>query len=979
MTLYRSPLLLLALLACTPDKDADKDSGKPTEPHDSPADTGTRPGAADDDQDGISASDGDCDDSDPEIRPLAPERCNGLDDNCNVRVDEGFADGDSDGIADCIDAESCDGLDNDGDGGVDEGMPDTDGDGIADCADAEGCDGLDNDGDGSADEGFDRDGDGATGDGADGCGPVPDCDDGDAEIHPGAAEITDDRDNDCDGAADENLWRAGDLVITEIMINPSSVLDTDGEWVEIMSAADGPRWLNGLRLEGGGAASLASTSGLIRLLPGERRVVAAHLSPALNGGVAAELEAAGLLLSNEGGHLSLWMDGLEVDRVAWGAGEAQSGASRSLDPAAADAAQNDDPANWCDAAAPWDTDTDLGSPGAPNASCPAFDHDGDGFTGMDGDCDDADPRISPAAPEIAYDGVDQDCDGISDYDADRDGHDATVFGGEDCDDQDPGANPDALEVCDALDTDEDCDGYANLDDPDILDITLWYPDADRDGWGDAGAALPSCEDPGGRFVLEGGDCDDADPAVNPAASEICGNGVDDDCDADRDGCGVGGDIAGEQATATLNGLNQDGLFGAAVSAAGDLDGDGYGDLLVGATGDGNRNSGMVYVFHGPLSGTLETADAAARFIGVNNSDNAGQRLCGGEDWTGDGVPDLWISAPSADVSRGDEGVVYLVDGTSGSGSLSGALAQIGGAASSDNLGEGLSLAGDVDADGAPDLWIGATNGGGRRTDGAVYLMSGLPSGAITSAAAARTFVAEGTGDDAGKSVSGGMDGDGDGLPDLLVGAPGWSSGGRGSEGRVYVVSGAAASGSLSGADAAWDGTNTDSGAGTSLAWIGDIDGDGLADALIGGPADSTAGVGAAWLLLDPFVGGALSDAEGVLEDSGAGDRIGGSVAAAGDVDGDGMPDFLVGAPASDLSGIHDGTLFLFYAPFSGTIHPEDVTDRLSGAGAGQLGHSATGFDMNGDGFSDVIGGAWQASTNASAAGGVLVFMGGAGW
>ncbi len=146
------------------------------------------------------------------------ETCDGLDNNGDGQVDEGFPDTDSDGVADCIDTETCDGLDNDGDGEIDEDFPDTDGDGIADCLDFETCDGLDNDGDGLVDEGFpDTDGDGI----AD-CVDVETCDgvdnDGDGEVDEafpdtdgdGIAdctdiEICDGIDNDGDGEVDEGF------------------------------------------------------------------------------------------------------------------------------------------------------------------------------------------------------------------------------------------------------------------------------------------------------------------------------------------------------------------------------------------------------------------------------------------------------------------------------------------------------------------------------------------------------------------------------------------------------------------------------------------------------------------------------------------------------------------------------------------------------------------------------------------------------
>lgn len=105
----------------------------------------------DDDGDGFVAAD-DCNDADASVHPAAPELCDGVDNDCDDQIDEGLADSDEDGIADCMDSEDCDGVDNNGDGIVDEGFTDTDGDGRADCIDVEDCDGVDNDGDGTIDE-----------------------------------------------------------------------------------------------------------------------------------------------------------------------------------------------------------------------------------------------------------------------------------------------------------------------------------------------------------------------------------------------------------------------------------------------------------------------------------------------------------------------------------------------------------------------------------------------------------------------------------------------------------------------------------------------------------------------------------------------------------------------------------------------------------------------------------------------------------
>ena len=179
-----------------------------------------------------------------------------------------------------------------------------------------------------------------------------------------------------------------------------------------------------------------------------------------------------------------------------------------------------------------------------------------GYVADGGDCDDADGNISPGDAEICdASGVDEDCDGLvndadadvtgtsySFLDADGDGYGDSsktshvcdlssgyVWEGGDCDDRDAAINPGALEVCDASDVDEDCDGFADDRDSAPTGTTAWYPDTDGDGYGREEDVAWSCESYG--LIATGGDCDDGEPAVNPGAVELCDAGeVDEDCD-----------------------------------------------------------------------------------------------------------------------------------------------------------------------------------------------------------------------------------------------------------------------------------------------------------------------------------------------------------------------------------------------------------------------------------------------------------------
>jgi hypothetical protein len=171
-----------------------------------------------------------------------------------------------------------------------------------------------------------------------------------------------------------------------------------------------------------------------------------------------------------------------------------------------------------------------------------------GFVASADDCDDAEPLAFPGGEEVC-DEIDNDCDGFVDEDvsitfyADRDGdgygvfHDTTdacsqpegyAANPEDCDDAADMVNPAATEVCNGVD--DDCDG--DLDEDSAVDAQTWHSDADGDGFGDPSLVRVACVAPV-EFVADGTDCDDANLAINPDATEIC-NRLDDDCDGRTD-------------------------------------------------------------------------------------------------------------------------------------------------------------------------------------------------------------------------------------------------------------------------------------------------------------------------------------------------------------------------------------------------------------------------------------------------------------
>ena len=179
--------------------------------------------------------------------------------------------------------------------------------------------------------------------------------------------------------------------------------------------------------------------------------------------------------------------------------------------------------------------SDIGAYGGEHADADLFvDADADGWIVM-WDCDDNEPLAYPGNTEVPYDGIDNDCLDGDACDLDGDGFDATVCGGSDCDDTSATINVNADEVCDGG-IDNDCDGAVDDADSslDTATATLYYTDADGDGYGglgDAGTWL--CEVASGYATTQT-DCNDLNAAVNPNATEVCDGGIDNNCNGAAD-------------------------------------------------------------------------------------------------------------------------------------------------------------------------------------------------------------------------------------------------------------------------------------------------------------------------------------------------------------------------------------------------------------------------------------------------------------
>lgn len=621
----------------------------------------------------------------------------------------------------------------------------------------------------------------------------------------------------------------------------------------------------------------------------------------------------------------------------------------------------------------------------------SVDHDDDGIDEKN-DCDDYNPEIGDKQEHEDSDG-----DGFGAPDVSRTAEGCQLSPG-------------------WVENDDDCDD----EDSTKSTETAWFWDGDDDGHGAGESEVLCASDL--RYSLVGDDCDDTEASVYPDAPKIVGDGLDNDCDGLGDDPAPEGELSTSDADSSFTGSDEM-MLGSSLLGVPDWNGDGVPEIAMGAPGlGGDDPTGGVVVALSPfnsdlvLDGTVDGGEQVVIYRGEEAGDGAGAVL-GGTDLDDDGYSDLIVGVPGvgdSSISPGGGGVFALGPGTGpgtdtlGSGPKGYAYVVLGpvqpgeytlgdfrsvtlkGPAAGGQLGAALSPAGDVDLDGDGELLLGApyTDVDDASEAGAVYLVQGpvRGSGTVSSDLEAVTITGTAAYDRLGMAVVGGLDLNGDGVGAMVLGAPTNGEDVRSTSetktGCAYVVYDiGTAGGSVS--DLAWTqlcGAESE-GFASRLAAAGDVDGDGAPDLLVGAihaDTDSLTDAGAIYLyagaeLRDTSAGTAVTAGPiATIYGIATKDYLSSTMTSPGDIDLDGYAEILFGIPNAVEQR---GTAHLYFGPASGTLDPDGADLIIMGSVKLRAGFSvASPGDVNSLGGNDLLIGGVEYDDSPSQPGGAYLFL-----